>query len=395
MVPLFMKFKCLMAVLVAGSFVAGCAKEEPPPEPPPAEVAVIEVTPRTVTRATDLPGRVQPVRVAEVRARVPGILLKRNFREGSDVEAGDVLFEIDPAPLRAEVNSAEAALARAEANLQQARSQADRQRELVEIDAISRQQFEDATASQAVYEAEVIAARAALERAGLDLGYAQVTAPIAGHVGRAHVTEGALVGEDEATLMVVVQQLDPVYVDFTRSSTEALRLQRTLAGGGVKRLDNEGVAIAITLDDGTAYEHAGELLVSELTVDASTGAIMLRAEVPNPDRVLLPGMFVRAELPEAVHENALVVPQRAVTRGAGGKATVLVVNAENTVEQRSLELGPAVDADWLVHDGLDGGETIIVEGLQKVRPGDRVTSVPFGEAAGESAAPEEAGTSEQ
>jgi membrane fusion protein (multidrug efflux system) len=358
--------------------LAGCKRPAVAPvAPPPAEVAVQTITPRRVAVTNELPGRIEAVRIAQVRARVPGILLRRVFAEGADVKAGDVLFEIDPAPFQATLASAQANLAKAEAAQQQARALVDRYKGLLEAEAVSRQDYDNAAASALQTAAEVQAARAAITTATLNLGYATVTAPISGRIGRALVTEGALVGQNESTPLATIQQLDPVYFDFTQSSTEVLRLRRAMAAGTLKSVAPGAAQVSLLLEDGTTYQQAGKLLFSDITVDPNTGMLTLRAEFPNPDRLLLPGMFARARLEQAVQEEAITVPMRAVARGAEGNATALVVGADNKVEARQLKLGEAVGDTWVVTDGLRAGERVVIEGLQKARPGAVVNPVPF------------------
>ncbi len=342
--------------------------------PPPTNVGVVTITPASANLSTDLPGRVEASRIAEVRARAVGVVLERRFREGSDVKAGDVLYVIDPAPLRAAHASAEAALAKAEANQLQASLRADRYAPLVTTHAISQQDYDDAVAVQAQARADVAAAKAALTTSRLNLGYATVTAPIAGRIGRAEVTEGALVGQGEATLLATIQQLDVVYVNISQSSSDVQRLRRAFANGELTRAGEGPVQVTIVRDDGTDHPQLGTLLFTDVTVDASTGALSLRAEVPNPDGVLLPGEFVRARLAQAVVQNAITVPQQAVSRKADG-ATVLVVGADDKVAVRPIEVGDAVGDAWLVTKGLEAGDRVIVDGLQKVRPGAPVTAV--------------------
>jgi membrane fusion protein (multidrug efflux system) len=345
--------------------------------PPPSEVAVMTIQPRRIAITNELPGRIDAVRMAEVRARVAGILLKRVFQEGSDVKAGDTLFLIDPAPLLATVASAEANLVRAQANQKQAQAFADRYKSLIGASAISQQDYENAVAAAQQAAAEVQVAEAALTNARLNLGYATVTAPISGRIGRALVTEGALVGQNESTPLARIQQLDPVYFDFNQSSTEVLRLRRAMESGQLKSIAPGAAEVTLLLDDGTVYPHPGKLLFSDITVDPNTGMVLLRAEFPNPDKLLLPGMFARARLAQAVNEEAITAPMRAVSRGAGGNASVLVVTADNQVELRMIELGGAVGESWVVTKGLRAGERIVVEGLQKARPGATVKPVPF------------------
>jgi membrane fusion protein (multidrug efflux system) len=357
----------------------GCGGGAPPPAaaPPPAEVGVVTIALASVPLTTDLPGRVEAARVAEVRARAAGIVLERAFREGSDVTKGDVLYRIDPAPMRAALASAEASLARADASLLQAKQRADRYAPLVASRAISQQDYDDATATRASAEADVAAAKAAVATARLNLGYATVTAPISGRIGRAEVTEGALVGQGEATLLATIQQLDVVFVDLTQSSAEVQRLRRALRSGAMAPAGGEdAVAVTILREDGSEHPQPGTLLFTDVTVDRSTGAIELRAEVPNPDGDLLPGEFVRARIPQAVLADAITVPQQAVARKPDG-ATVLVVGADGLVAVRPVEVGSAVGDTWLITKGLAAGDQVIVDGLQKARPGSPVTPVPL------------------
>jgi len=370
----------LLGAALLGVMPAACNRSGPaaPPAPPPAEVTVQTVKAERVAVTTELPGRIDAVRVAEVRARVPGILLKRTFVEGADVKAGDKLFEIDPAQFQANYQSAQAALAKAEANQKQAQALADRAKSLVEAEAVSKQDYDNAEAAAAQAAAEVQSTKAALSNSSLSLGYATVTAPIDGRIGRALVTEGALVGQNESTPLATIQQLDPVYFDFTQSSTDVLRLRRAVAAGTVKTMEPGTAEVTLLLEDGSKYSHPGKLLFSDISVDPSTGMVALRAEFPNPDRLLLPGMFARGRLEQAVNEQTITVPQRAAARAAGGGATALVVTADNKVEARSIVLGEAVGDKWVVNQGLQPGDRVIIEGLQKVRPGAVVKAVEAG-----------------
>jgi membrane fusion protein (multidrug efflux system) len=369
-----------VGLLASLALWSGCKPKAPaaPPAPPPAEVAVQAVTAERVAVTTELPGRLDAVRIAEVRARVPGILLKRRFEEGAEVKAGDVLFEIDPAQFKANYESAQANLAKAEANQKQAQALADRAKSLVEAEAVSKQDYDNAEAAASQAAAEVQAAKAALSNSGLSLGYATVTAPIDGRIGRALVTEGALVGQGESTPLATIQQLDPIYFDFTQSSTDLLRLRRALADGTLKSLEPGTAQVTLLLEDGSKYPEPGKLLFSDISVDPSTGMVSLRAEFSNHERLLLPGMFARGRLEQAINEQAITVPQRATARSAGGTATVLVVNKDNKVEARSVTLGSAVGDKWIVTKGLEAGERIVVEGLQKARPGAVVKPVDAG-----------------
>lgn len=368
----------LAGLLVSGlTVITGCkpGANSAPPASPPAEVAIETIAPRRVAVTNELPGRIEAVRIAQVRARVAGILQKRVFREGANVQAGETLFEIDPAPFQANLASAQANLAKAEASQKQTQAVADRFKTLIKEEAISRQDYDNAIAAAQQAAAEVQAAKAAITNATLSLGYATVTAPISGRIGRALVTEGALVGQNETTPLATIQQIEPVFFDFTQSSTDVLRLRRALEAGAVKGVAPGAAQITLLLEDGTVYQHPGKLLFSDITVDPNTGMLALRAEFPNPEGLLLPGMFARARVEQAVNEEAVTAPMRAVTRGADGGATVLVVGAENKVEMRSLKLGSAVGDRWIVTDGLRAGERVVVEGVQKARPGSVVKPV--------------------
>ncbi len=348
--------------------------------PPPAEVGVVTVATRAVGLATELPGRLEASRVAQVRARAAGILQKRLFTEGSDVKAGQALFAIDSAPYQASAASAQAVLARAQANATQASAQAERYKPLVEANAISQQDFINAVAAQKAAEADVASARAALQTARINLGYASVTAPIAGRIGRALVTEGALVGTGEATPLAVVQQINPMYVNFTQSTTDVLRLRKAVEGGKFKRVGTgagaDGASVRIVLEDGSDYAQPGRLLFSDLTVDPTSGQITLRAEVPNPQGLLLPGMYVRVRLEQAQAEAGIVVPQQAVTRGSTGDS-VMVVGADGKVAPRPVKVGSSVDGQWVVLEGLKAGEQVMVDGFQKLRGNAPVKAVPW------------------
>lgn len=351
---------------------AGAASQQ---APRPVEVSAITIEPRTVTLERELPGRTSAYRSAEVRARVNGIVLKRRFQEGSDVKEGDPLFDIDPAPYRAALDSAHAQLARAQASVESATSLEERYRKLIASNAVSRQEYDDAVARLKTAKADVAAALANVKRAKIDLDYTVVKAPIAGRIGRAEVTEGAYVQASTATLLATVQQLDKMYVDLTWSTTEVMRLRRAIDSGALKTPTGEP-QVAIILEDGRDYGIAGTLQFADVTVDPTTGSISLRAVVPNPRSELLPGMFVRARLDEGVSPQAILVPQSAVTRDQNGRPLVMVVDAQNKIERRSIETDRAIRDAWLVTSGLQAGERVVVEGLQKVRPGASVTVVP-------------------
>ena len=354
--------------------------------PPPAEVGVVIATPRAVGLMTELPGRLEASRVAQVRARAAGIVQKRLFVEGSDVKAGQALFQIDASPYRAAAASAQAALARAQANLTQASAQAERYKPLLEANAISQQEFVVAVAAQKQAEADVASGRAALQVAQINLGYASVTSPIAGRIGRSLVTEGALVGQGEATPLAVVQQVNPMYVNFTQSTTEVLRLRKALASGQLAKAPGaQAASVRVVLEDGTDYAQPGRLLFSDLTVDATSGQITLRAELPNPNGLLLPGMYVRVRIELAQVSEGIVLPQQAVTRNSQGDS-VMVVGADGKVSPRPVKVGAAQGGQWVVLEGLKTGEQVMVDGFQKLRGPAPVKAVPW-QSAGSTAAP--------
>ena len=386
-VPLFTRSA---VIILALSALGGCGEKNAGAQAqggamPPPEVAVITVAPERLTLVAELPGRLEATRTAQVRARVPGIVLRRVFREGSEVKAGDVLFRIDPAPFQAALGSAQAALAKASANLAQAGLKVQRYAPLVASNAISKQEFDEAETAQKQAAADVAAAKAAQDTARLNLGYATVTAPISGRIGRALVTEGALVGQGEATPLAVIQQLDPINANLTQSSTELLRLQQALAAGKIKSVGHNQAKVTLVTEDGRVYPQAGKLLFSDLTVDESSGAIILRAEFPNPQRTLLSGMYVRARLEQAVNEQAITLPQQAVQHGTDG-ASVLVVGADGKVAARPIKTDSAQGDKWIVSQGLKAGEQVIVEGFQKVKPGATVKPVPWPGAASQAQA---------
>lgn len=361
--------------------IAGCSSHPNAPMQMPApEVGVITVTAQTLPVTTELPGRIDAVRAAQVRARSTGILLKKMFVEGSEVHEGDLLFQIDPAPLKANFDSAKAALAKAQAVLAETGAKAQRYKALVAINAVSKQDFDDAHALFLQAKADLESAKAAVETASLNLGYASVTAPISGKIGEAKVTEGALVSQTDATELAVIQQLDPIYFDFTQSSADLLRMRNSFDKGQLQKVASDEAKVSLILEDGTNYQYPGKLLFSDITVDPSTGMITLRAQFPNPDHLLLPGMFARVQLEQAIDQDAITVPQRAVALGGNGSASVMAVTGDNKVEVRAIKIGTAIEDKWTVTDGLKAGDVVIVEGLQKVRPGATVKTVPFNEA---------------
>ncbi|KAB0548768.1 MexC family multidrug efflux RND transporter periplasmic adaptor subunit [Pseudomonas argentinensis] len=350
--------------------LAGCDRgEQGWGEAPPREVDVLTVKTEPFTVVAELPGRIEPVRVAEVRARVAGIVLKRTFEEGADVKAGDLLFQIDPAPFKAALSRAEAELARADAQLFQAQATVKRYEPLVKINAVSQQDFDVARATLRSAQADKRSAQANVETAKLDLGYAQVRAPIAGRIGRAQVTEGALVGQGETTLLARIQQLDPVYADFSQPAADALRLRAAIADGKVSGDGDKTLSLRV---DGTDIESKGTLLFTDISVDRSTGQIALRGRFDNPQGVLLPGMYVRVSTPQGLDQNAILVPQRAVQRSADGKASVMLLGADDTVEARPVTTGTMQGARWQITDGLKAGDQVITSSLSAIRPGAKV-----------------------
>ena len=369
-----MRIGALLVLLASLSACGDKSASTSQPSPPPPEVAIITIAPAPLALTTELPGRVEASRVAQVRARAAGIVLKRVFREGSDVKEGAVLFQIDSAAFTSAVNSSEAAVAKAEANLAQAELKVQRYAPLVKTNAISKQEYDDALTAQKQVSADLASAKAIRKTARLNLSYATVTAPISGRIGRAQVTEGALVGQGEATPLATVQQIDTVYVNLTQSSADVLRLRAALAAGKLQRAGRDQAKVTLITEDGKPYPQAGRLLFSDMSVDESSGAILLRAEFPNPDRVLLPGMYVRARLEQAVNTQAITVPQQAVQRSAQG-ATVFVVGSDGKAVVRAVKTDGVQGNSWLISDGLQAGERVVVEGLQKIKPGVVVKTV--------------------
>lgn len=365
-----------LAALLAGCGQSSTAPAGPAGGMPPAEVGVVTVTPGDVGLITELPGRLEASRVAQVRARAAGILQKRLFVEGSDVKAGQPLFEIDAGPYQAAFASAQGSLAKAEANLMQASAQAERYKPLVEAKAISQQEFVNAQAAQKQAEADVAIGKAAMQTARINLNYASITAPISGRIGRALVTEGALVGQGEATQLALIQQINPLYVNFTQSASEVMKLRRAMDAGQLKRAGAQAASVRVVLEDGTEYARAGKLLFSDLTVDASSGQITLRAEVPNPAGTLLPGLYVRVRLEQAQASNAITLPQQAVTRSPQGDS-VMVVGADGKVAPRPVKVGGQQNGQWVILDGLKAGEQVMVDGFQKLRGDAPVKPVPW------------------
>ena len=369
----------IMTGLLLAGVMAGCGNKQAakPPQGGPPEVGVVTVQPQRVALTTELPGRTSPHMIAEVRPQVNGIIQKRLFTEGTDVTAGQVLYQIDPAIYQAAYDSAKAALARVEANLIPARLKEERFRDLVKIKGVSQQDYDDANAALKQSEADVAYQKALVENAHINLAYTKVKAPISGRIGRSTVTDGALVTANQPAPLATIQQLDSMYVDVTQSSAELLRLKRSLAGGLLKSSAGQA-RVKLLLEDGTPYPLPGILKFSEVTVDQSTGSITLRAVFPNPNKTLLPGMFVRAVLEEGISEQAILVPQRGVTRNPAGNAMVMVVGAEEKVEPRVIKVERTMGDNWLVSEGVKAGDRVILEGIQRARPGTQVKAVPYG-----------------
>src|SRR4051812_13924907 len=368
------------AALIAAAvlLLSACAKEQGGPPPPP-EVSVITIQPRKIEITDELPGRTTAFRVAEVRPQVTGIVQKRLFSEGTEVKAGQQLYQIDPGSYRAALSSADAALKRAEAQSVTAKLLQERYAPLIAANAVSKQENDDAIAARARAEADVAAARATVESARINVVYTQVLSPITGRIGRTLVTEGALVTSNQQGPLATVQQLDPIYVDITQSSTEMLRLQRQLASGELVKTDDNQAEVGLTLEDGTLYGERGRLKVSEVSVDPGTGSVVLRAVFPNPKRELLPGMFVRAQLTRGTRSAALLVPQRGVSHNPKGDATVLIVDKDDKVAERVVTADRSINGEWLITAGLAAGDRVIVDGLQKAKPGAPVKAVPAAE----------------
>jgi membrane fusion protein, multidrug efflux system len=366
-----------MVLLALMILLGGC---ESGPQAPPArvpEVATVTIAPQQVELTTELPGRTSPFRVAEIRPQVNGIIQKRQFQEGSDVKAGQLLYQIDPAPFKVAQDSAKASLGKAQANLPSIRLRAERYKELLADKAVSRQEYDDAAAAVEQARAEIEYWKAQVEAARINLGYTRVTAPISGRIGKSSVTDGALLTAYQPAFLATIQQLDPIYVDVTQSSAELLRLKRSLESGRLSANDKNGRTVRILLEDGTPYPLEGTLQFREVTVDPTTGSFTLRIVVPNPKHLLLPGMFIRAVVKEGVNDQAILIPQPAVSRDHKGNPAMLLVDAEGKVQQRMLTLDRAIGDQWLVSSGLASGDRVIVEGMLKVRPGMAVKVAPF------------------
>ncbi len=368
----------VVTLLASALFLSACGKPAPAAQsagPAVVPVGVVTLQAQDVTLSRELPGRVQAAQIAEIRPQVSGIVLARHFTEGSTVTAGTALYQIDPAPFEAALLSAKAAEAKAKANIVSSKAKAERYRELLKIKAVSRQDFDEAEAAYLQAQAELQSAKAQINNAQINLSYSKVLSPISGQIGKSSVTTGALVSSGQNQSLATVTQLDPIYIDLTQSSSELLALKQALTKGTLGQAATQ-TEVSLTLEDGTTYAHKGTLQFSEVTVNPDTGSVTLRASFPNPDQLLLPGMYVRATVQEGLQANAMLVPQRGVSRNAKGEATALVVSKDGKVEPRVLQTNRTVGSNWLVTAGLNDGDQLIVEGLQKVRPGAVVQAVP-------------------
>ncbi|WP_213299750.1 efflux RND transporter periplasmic adaptor subunit [Paraburkholderia sacchari] len=365
----------LITFATAAVVLAACGQKNSAPPPQTPEVGVVAVQPASVPVVTELPGRTNAFLVAQVRARVDGIVLRREFTEGSVVKAGQRLYKIDPAPYIAALNNAKAALAKAKANLVTQNALVARYKVLVAANAVSKQDYDNAVAAQGQAQADVDAGKAAVDTAQINLGYTDVVSPITGKVGISQVTPGAYVQASQATLMSTVQQMDPVYVDLTQSSLDGLKLRRAIEAGRLKTNGPDAARVSLVLEDGRTYSQQGKLQFTDVTVDQATGSVTIRALFPNPDRVLLPGMFVRARIDEGTNENAFLVPQVGVQHDQKGQATVLLVDKDNKVVPHIIVTSGTQGQDWIVESGLNAGDRVIVQGTEKVRPGATVKAV--------------------
>ncbi len=367
------------AILSTGLLLVGCERRQQASAAPPStpEVVTATVQPQRVVLNVELPGRTAPYRVAEIRPQVNGLIQKRLFTEGSDVQAGQVLYQIDPAPFQASFDNAQAALGRSQANLPSIRARVERYKDLLTDKAVSQQEYDDAASALDQSQADILFWKATVETARINLGYTRVTAPISGRIGRSSVTDGAIVTAYQPAALATIQQLDPIYVDVPQSTTELLRLKQRLADGRLNQDGTSSKQVSLILDDGTKYSSQGTFQFRDVTVDPTTGSVIVRVVFPNPEGVLLPGMFVRAVVQEGINEQAILIPQQAVARDTKGNPIAMIVDAEEKVQQRVLTLDNRAFGDqWLVLSGLAPGDRMIVEGLQKVRPGVVVKTVP-------------------
>jgi membrane fusion protein (multidrug efflux system) len=383
-----LEWSLISVALFCGLLLGGCDRPQQSRPARVPEVATVTIRPQELVLTIELPARTSPYLVAEIRPQVNGIIQKRLFVEGSDVKAGQVLYQIDPAPFQAALSSAKASLAKSKANLPAVRSRFDRYKALLAENAVSQQDYDDREAALRQAEADIEYWKAAVETARINLGYTRVTAPISGRIGKSNVTEGGLVTAYQQLALATIQQLDPIYVDAPQSTTQLLQLKRRLADGRLNQNGTNQSKVKLILEDGTAYPSLGTFQFRDVTVDPTTGSVVLRAVFPNPEGVLLPGMFVRAVVKEGTNEQAILLPQQAIARNPKGSPMALIVDAEGKIQQRSLTLDRAIGDKWLVSAGLAPGDRVVVEGMQKIRPGALVKAVPFDSARKDSAAPE-------
>lgn len=382
------RFKLLSTLLLAASLLFGCngGSDTAMPASRSRQVSTVTIHSQEITLTMELSGRTTPFRIAEIRPRISGLIQRRLFTEGSDVKQGEILYLIDPAPFRAEYNNALAGLKQAQAQLQSVGSKAKRYEQLLKAKTVSQQDYDDAASALNELNARIRSLQASLEVARINLGYTKITAPIPGRIGKSSVTDGAIVTAYQNTALTSIQQLDPIYVDVPQSTTELLRIRNSVGKGQFKS-NSQQPAVRIILEDGTTYPHEGKLQFSDVTVDQTTGTVTLRAIFPNPDKTLLPGMFVKAVVQEGVDEQAILVPQQGVSRDHRGAPYALIVDDESKVQLRRLVLDRAIGDNWLVVSGLVPGDRVIVEGLQRLQPGTEVKATPFKPAQGQAATP--------
>lgn len=372
MTPYHFPLRPLLASAVAMLALVGCERKQAPHKVPPQQVGVLTLRTQPVLVHTSLPGRTDAFEIAQVRPQVTGVIEKRLFQEGSDVTAGQQLYQIDPSRYQAVYDTARGQLAEAEAGEVTARAKLDRYRALVKEHAVSKQEYDDALAAEKQAQGQILSAKGQVESAQVNLGYTKMYAPISGRISRTLVTVGALVTANQTDNTAIITRLDPIYVDVNLPAITLLRLKRELAEGRIERQANGDVPVTLTLEDGSGYEHKGHMALSEVNVDTSTASVIVRAIIPNPDKLLLPGMYVHAELEEGTDPNSLVVPQQAVSHNTHGDAEVWIVKDDNTVERRQIQTGTAIGQNWLVTNGLKAGERVVVVGLQKIAPGAKV-----------------------
>ncbi|GAA61381.1 solvent efflux pump periplasmic linker srpA [Pseudoalteromonas sp. BSi20652] len=366
----------ILSVLVGSVALTGCdqrAEQSQPSAPKAVPVGVITLKSQALTLKKELPGRISAFQIAEIRPQVSGIIQSRLFTEGNRVEQGQGLYQIDPATFKANLAASEAAVARAEASISSSKSKASRFAELLKIKAVSQQDFDEADSAYKQAKAELLTAKAQLQSAKINLSYSHVYSPISGQISKSNVTVGALVSANQSTALATVTQLDPIYIDLTQSSNELTKLKKLITSGDLTVDSTSQTDVELTMEDGSIYPHKGVLQFSEVTVDPSTGSVILRAKFPNPEKLLLPGMYARASIVEGVKAGAILVPQRGVSRNSKGEPTAMVVSKDNTAQSRVLKVDRTIGANWLVSDGLADGDKLIVEGLQKIRPGAPVS----------------------